>query len=190
MTKDKLREIYLERRLSLSEKSCSLLSHVLYDNLASHFDLSMLNVLHTYLPMAKNKEPDTWLIIDWVRMKFPDVRIALPRVNYKKTEIESVFFDDRFQLQTNKWGLEEPYKGVIARPQEIDLVIVPLLAVDRNGNRVGYGKGYYDKFLSTCRKDCKKVGLSFFEPVDVIEDLNPFDVPLDYCITPINYHAF
>jgi 5-formyltetrahydrofolate cyclo-ligase len=66
----------------------------------------------------------------------------------------------------------------------IDLVFIPLLACDLQGNRVGYGKGFYDRFLSKCRYDVKKIGLSFFDPVDKIEDVNVFDIPLDECITP------
>jgi 5-formyltetrahydrofolate cyclo-ligase len=68
--------------------------------------------------------------------------------------------------------------------QNIDLVIVPLLAFDKYGNRVGYGKGFYDRFLSKCRSNVIKVGVSFFEPADRITDINPLDIRLDYCITP------
>jgi 5-formyltetrahydrofolate cyclo-ligase len=55
---------------------------------------------------------------------------------------------------------------------------------DRRGFRVGYGKGFYDKFLSECRADCLKIGLSYFEPIDEISDAQNFDVRLDCCITP------
>jgi len=190
MTKDKLRALYLERRLTISGQLCSLLSHNLYERFVSYFDASTIQVLHSYLPMEKNREPDTWIIIDWFRMKYPEIRISLPRVNFETGQLDSIYFDDRYQLQKNKWGLEEPHLGVPTPPEVIDLVIVPLLAVDKRGHRVGYGKGYYDNFLSTCRPDCKKVGLSFFEPVDSIEDINPLDVPLNYCITPQTIHAF
>ena len=75
-------------------------------------------------------------------------------------------------------------------PAEIDLVIVPLLCFDKKGNRVGYGKGYYDRFLKQCRKDCIKIGFSYFDPIDQVEDINKFDVKLDYGITPDAIYQF
>jgi 5-formyltetrahydrofolate cyclo-ligase len=65
-----------------------------------------------------------------------------------------------------------------------------LLAFDVKGNRVGYGKGYFDKYLKECREDCIKVGLSYYEPLDSIDDANEFDVPLDFCITPQRTYVF
>lgn len=190
MTKAELRETYLKKRRALSEKEYSMLSHSLYEKFVSHFDMESIKVLHTYLPLAKNKEPDTWILIDWIGVKFPEIKVSLPRINYDTEALDSVYFDDRFQLQVNKWGLEEPLKGVPTSPREIDVVIVPLLAFDINGNRVGYGKGYYDKFLATCRADCRRVGLSFFEPVEEISDIDAYDIPLNYCITPTEFYTF
>jgi len=73
---------------------------------------------------------------------------------------------------------------------EIDLIFVPLLAFDETGNRVGYGKGFYDKFLTKCRPDAIKVGLSYFEAIDRISDSEQFDIPLNYCITPQRIYEF
>lgn len=64
------------------------------------------------------------------------------------------------------------------------MVLIPLLAFDKKGYRVGYGKGFYDRFLADCRPDVVKVGLSVFEPIDEIADLNEFDIKMDFCITP------
>ena len=70
------------------------------------------------------------------------------------------------------------------------MVLVPLLAFDSKGYRVGYGKGFYDRFLKQCRNDCVKIGLSYFEPIDAINDAGEFDVPLDFCITPQKAYVF
>ena len=86
--------------------------------------------------------------------------------------------------------LQNHFSGEITEPDEIDLVLVPLLAFDQEGYRVGYGKGYYDKFLSQCREDVIKIGLSFFEPVDAISDINQFDMSLNYCVTPQQVYDF
>lgn len=73
---------------------------------------------------------------------------------------------------------------------KIDVVFVPLLAYDNKGNRVGYGKGFYDHFLSECREDVVKIGLSFFEPEEAIEDVSATDIRLDYCVTPMTVYNF
>jgi len=69
-------------------------------------------------------------------------------------------------------------------------VLVPLLSFDKKGFRVGYGKGFYDRFLMQCKSDCIKIGLSYFDPIDVIDDADEFDVPLDFCITPQKVYVF
>ena len=94
------------------------------------------------------------------------------------------------QFATNKYGIDEPAEGYVVDPASLDLVLVPLFIFDRKGTRVGYGKGFYDRFLPGCRKDCVKVGVSYFEPVDRIEDAQDFDVPLDFCISPQSVYVF
>lgn len=190
MNKEELRDIFLKQRIALSDQSCSMMSHTIADKFIGNFDLERLNVLHSFIPLAKNKEPDTWIIIDWIQTKYPDIRISLPRVVARTQQLENFYFDDRFPLKKNKWGLEEPTQGELTDINDIDIVIVPLVAFDKKGNRVGYGKGFYDKFLAGCRPDCKRVGLSFFEAVDSIDDINTLDVPLDHCITPKTFYTF
>ena len=62
--------------------------------------------------------------------------------------------------------------------------MVPLLAYDKTGHRVGYGKGYYDRFLKETRPDCLKIGLSAFQAEAEIPDTHEGDVRLDMCLTP------
>ena len=90
----------------------------------------------------------------------------------------------------NEFNIYEPEEGNRVDPTEIDMILVPLLAYDKKGYRVGYGKGFYDKFFAGCRKDCIKAGFSYFEPVDEITDKADFDVPLDLCITPQTVYVF
>jgi len=189
MTKALLRKEFLQKRLSLSEAEYGQLNFQLYQNFFSSIDLSFIRVLHAFLPLQKNKEPDTWIIIDRIRREFPHIRLSLPRVQEDGT-LENIFFEGLHQLEKNAWGIAEPKQGVPTASSEIDMVLVPLLACDVNGQRVGYGKGFYDKFLATCRPDCITVGISFFEPVDPIDDVNGFDVPLHFCLTPATLHRF
>jgi 5-formyltetrahydrofolate cyclo-ligase len=72
----------------------------------------------------------------------------------------------------------------------MDVVFVPLLAFDENGQRVGYGKGFYDRFLNECKEDVITVGLSFFEAENELIEANATDVPLRYCVTPERVYEF
>ena len=90
----------------------------------------------------------------------------------------------------NKFGIVEPSDGEKIDTADIDLVLTPLLTFDKTGNRVGFGKGFYDKIFSRCRSDVIKIGLSFFEATGIIEDINQFDVPLNYCVTPKKVYRF
>ena len=84
----------------------------------------------------------------------------------------------------NEWNIPEPINGISISTEQIDVVFIPLLAYDKTGNRVGYGKGFYDKFLAKCKPETIKIGLSFFESVESIIDVFEEDIRLDYCVTP------
>jgi 5-formyltetrahydrofolate cyclo-ligase len=93
-------------------------------------------------------------------------------------------------FEANAINILEPLENEIVDPQDIDLVLIPMLVCDMKGARVGYGKGYYDRYLSRCREDCIKVGVSYFEPIAQVKDANEFDVPLNFCITPQKAYVF
>lgn len=190
MTKKELRKIYLEKRRALSDAEFVQLSHLLCEQFFSGVDLAFIRVLHVFIPIDKNREPDTWLIIDRLRREFPHIRLSIPRVNQDDGTLENYFFEGLHQLKPNAWGIPEPTQGVPTPPEKIDMVIIPLLAFDKQGQRVGYGKGFYDRLLAGCRPDCKRVGISFFEAVDRIDDTQPHDQPLHLVITPGNTVAF
>ena len=88
------------------------------------------------------------------------------------------------------WGITEPVGGTVVKPTDFDIVLIPLLAFDKNGHRVGYGRGFYDRYLVKCRPDCLKIGISLFDPVDLIEEVESFDIPLDIAICPAKLYDF
>jgi 5-formyltetrahydrofolate cyclo-ligase len=190
MTKEVLRKIYLDKRLGLSEAVFEDLSRKLADNFFALVDLSFIRVLHTFLPIRKTNEPDTWIIVDRIRREFPNVRIAVPKINNQTSQLDNFYFEGLHQLENNTWGIPEPKQGIPVPTEKIDAALVPLLAFDKTGHRVGYGRGFYDKFLSTCRPDCKRIGLSYFEPVDTISNVHPLDLPLDMVVTPAGIITF
>jgi 5-formyltetrahydrofolate cyclo-ligase len=181
--KQELREEYLKKRELLS----SLEVHQLNLDLLNEFKklpLKDFHYIHFFIPIKKFMEPDSLLIIHWILKEHPEIKIVLSRSNLQTNLMEHFVWDDGQELIENRWGIKEPDSGKRVLSQQIDAVIVPLLAFDKNGDRVGFGKGFYDRFLSDCRKDCKKIGLSFFEPIDKIRDTDSYDVKLDLCVTP------
>ncbi len=137
------------------------------------------------MPIRKHNEVDTFSILYYFKLEEPGLQIVIPRTNFEKLEMENVLYDHDYTiLGRNKFDIPEPIHGLIVPADQIDLVFVPLLAFDKQGNRAGYGKGFYDRFLSSCRPGVKKMGLSLFDPVDEITDLNEYDIKLDACICP------
>ncbi len=188
MKKDELRRIYLAKRRTLSENERADLSRQLCELFFATIDLSTTKFIHIYLPIESKYEPDTWLIIDRLQKQFPYIQLVIPRITDEK--MESIFFEGVHQLEKNSWGILEPKQGIPTPAEKIDLVLVPLLAFDRIGHRVGYGKGFYDRFLKDCRSDCQKIGLSFFPAEEKIEDSKQFDIPLHIAITPKEVYHF
>ncbi len=184
MKKHELRKIYLEKRKLLSREEINHKNENIAAKFFQEFDLRKINFLHCFLPIEKFREIDTKLIFHKVWKVFPHIETLVPRVDFEKNEIENLKFTSATELVQNSWMISEPKHRELVESQLIDLVLVPLLCFDLQGFRVGYGKGFYDKFLRNCRADCQKIGVSFFPPVEKIFDANDFDVKLDFCITP------
>ncbi|MBS1490067.1 MAG: 5-formyltetrahydrofolate cyclo-ligase [Bacteroidetes bacterium] len=188
MTKQNIRPLFLAKRKALSVADQTLLSRKLTENFFSFLNVSSIQTVHLFLPMQTKNEPDTWLIISRLQKEFPQIKISIPKV--EKEKLVSFYFEGTHQVALNKWGIPEPALGVITPSEKIDWVIVPLLAFDKRGHRVGYGKGFYDRFLKECRPDCQKIGLSFFDPVNEISDAAEHDEKLTCCITPQKLYTF
>ena len=191
MKKKDIRDIYKEKRLQLSLAQIKKLDDLLLIQFQKlRIDIPAL--IMTYSPMKKFNEFDPQLVTDYCYFKNPGQQLSYPLIveQGEKAEITAVVADDESLFVTNRYGIDEPVDGIDMFPAEIDMVIVPLLAFDKKGNRVGYGKGYYDRFLKLCRKDCLKIGFSYFDCVEKIDDINQYDVKLDYCITPDRIFAF
>lgn len=184
MIKAEIRKHYLQKRAALTEAEYLQLNYRICEQFFANIDLSFIKVIHAFLPIERKHEPNTWLIIDRIRREHPHIRLSLPRVNNLTGEMENFFFEGLHQLETNAWGIQEPKQGVPTEPGKIDMVLVPLLAFDLSGQRVGYGKGFYDKFLPQCKPSCRRLGISLFPPIDKIDDVRAEDEPLTAAITP------
>jgi 5-formyltetrahydrofolate cyclo-ligase len=187
MTKAEIRKTYLQKRQALSEGEFQQLNQQVCDRFFVSVDLSFVKIVHTFLPIEKQREVNTWMIIDRIKREFPHIRISVPRVNNQTSTIENFFFEGLHQLEKNTWDIMEPKQGMPTPTEKIDLVLVPLLAVDVKGNRVGYGRGFYDKFLATVGNETKKVGLSLFEPIEKVSDPASYDIAIDAVVTPVGF---
>ena len=145
-----------------------------------------MKAVHCYLPIRRKNEIDTFPIIYTIQEKYLKTQVVVPRALPQTNTLEHYQWLPDMTLVMNEWDILEPdpVSNIKYQITNINLVVVPLLAYDRQGQRVGYGKGFYDLFLAECRPDVLKVGVSFFDPVAQISDANDADVRLDYCITP------
>ena len=184
MTKAEFRKKYLASQKTFSAEERKVKSFRIIELFFRNFDLSKIKFLHCFLPIEKFNEIDTRPIFERVWRDFPHVETLVPRVYFKRNEIENLRFSPETETAKNVWQIHEPTHDETIEAEEIDAVLVPLLCFDRRGFRVGYGKGFYDKFLANCRADCLKIGLNYFAPVEEISDINEFDIALDYCVTP------
>jgi len=146
-----------------------------------------LSYFHLFLTIKKNKEIATTPLLSILQGKDKDVLV--PKIT-DHGQMEHYLLADGTQLIFNPLGIPEPKQGITVTEDKIDVVFVPLLAFDVKGNRVGYGKGYYDRFLRKCRSEVIKIGVSFFEASTEITDITEYDVPLDFCVTPNKTYRF
>ncbi|AWI24960.1 5-formyltetrahydrofolate cyclo-ligase [Flavobacterium pallidum] len=143
---------------------------------------------HIFLSIAEHNEVDTEPILHMLSGK--DKEILVSKSDFETRDMTHFLLTDNTKFKKNDYHIPEPVDGITVPSEKIDVVFVPLLAFDTSGNRVGYGKGFYDKFLSGCRPDAIKVGLSFFEAAETWEDVFDGDVKLDYCVTPLRIYDF
>tara|TARA_B100000886_G_scaffold270393_1_gene194378 strand:- start:1335 stop:1910 length:576 start_codon:yes stop_codon:yes gene_type:complete len=185
LTKLALRKSFLKKRLALSGQEHEDKSFAIANNCLT-LPIWHLEYYHLYLPIKAKAEIDTTLILTLLQGK--DKQVILPRT--KGSELEHILLTDITKLKINGLGIPEPEKGIKISPEQIDVIFLPLLAWDKRGNRLGYGKGFYDNFLSLCRKNTIKVGLSFFDPVEKIIDIRSKDIQMDFCVNPEGIKKF
>lgn len=184
MTKSELRKIYLAKQTSLAPDEREAKSLSIADLFFRNTNLSDARFLHCFIAIQKFNEIDTSVIFERLWVEYPNITTVVPRVVIATGEMENLVFGPETETVQNAWDIHEPTHNEYVLTREIDIVLVPGLVFDRTGHRVGYGKGFYDRFLAKCRPDCLKIGLSYFAPVEKISDAWDGDVRLDHLITP------
>ncbi|MQP23872.1 5-formyltetrahydrofolate cyclo-ligase [Flavobacterium sp. LMO8] len=143
---------------------------------------------HLFLTIEEQKEINTEYILQILAGK--DKEIVISKCDFATLGMTHFLLTDNTKIKKNSYNVPEPVDGLEVPDAKIDVVFVPLLAYDKQGNRVGYGKGFYDNFLSKCKPETIKIGLSFFPPEEKIEDVSETDVKLDFCVTPDGIFEF
>ena len=192
MTKAELRSGFRQKRQALSEAEwqnrCEAISTLFFKTFSS----MPVSVIGTFLPIESQKEVNTWLIIRRLWQEFPQIRVAAPVTDLVAGTLENYEITPGTSFTKNRYNIPEPppNSSSIIHRSSVDIVFVPLLAFDKTGNRVGYGGGFYDRFLAECRPDCLKIGLSLFAPVERIDDVYEGDIPLNFCVMPDQVWTF
>ena len=185
MNKIEARKKYLDLRKKLDNvqiisKSTSISNNLQYLPIWEH------NFYHIYLPIKEKNEVDTMPIINILKNK--KKKVLIPKSDFNNTTMKSFLLNDNTVLKKNNYGITEPINNeeFLGR---IDVIFIPLVAYDLIGNRVGYGKGFYDKFLRNQNNKILRVGLSFFNPEKRIK-IDEHDENLDFCVTPNRIFSF
>lgn len=186
MEKAVIRELYRKKRSQLSDSEIDTLSLEIANNCLS-LPIWDRTYYHIFLPIKRNKEVNTEFLLHILQGK--DKSVVLSRSDLNTRGMTHILLQENTVIRGNEWGIPEPVDGLEVSPGQLDVVFVPLLAFNEHGHRIGYGKGFYDRFLSECREDCIKIGLSFFEAETSFIHENR-DFPLDYCITPKKNYGF
>jgi 5-formyltetrahydrofolate cyclo-ligase len=181
MFKKEIRLKYKELRNSLSENQIEEFSLAIANEVLS-LPIWEKTYFHVFLPIEEQKEVNTEYLLHLLSGK--DKEICISKSDFETRKMTHYLLTDNTKIKKNEYNIPEPIDGIEVPSHKMEVVFIPLLAYDTYGNRVGYGKGFYDKFLAECNPNTIKIGLSFFEPEEVISDINATDIQLNYCVTP------
>ncbi|WP_338613134.1 5-formyltetrahydrofolate cyclo-ligase [Chryseobacterium gambrini] len=180
MLKTELRKKYMQKRKALSIDEAFLLSEKIFKNFIEYFKPSQNQKIHIFIPIEKFREVNTQIFVSYFLSR--KIRVFVPKIVDTRLISVEIFADSKFEL--NNWGISEPVSDEDSGILDFDFVITPLLYCDRQGNRVGYGKGFYDGFFEKVSEETKKIGVNYFNPEENIDDVWENDIPLDYLVTP------
>ncbi|NNK82519.1 MAG: 5-formyltetrahydrofolate cyclo-ligase [Flavobacteriaceae bacterium] len=187
MKKAELRKKYKALRSNLTTNDIESLSIEIANELLQ-VPIWHHTFYHIFLTIEEHHEINTEYILNILAGM--DKNIVVSKSNFENNTLENFLLTDNTLLKKSIYNIPEPVDGIPIENNKIDIVFVPLLAFDKHGNRIGYGKGFYDNFLKTCNEDALKIGLSFFEAEELINDTRDDDIKLDYCVTPTRLYQF
>lgn len=177
--KAELRRRCLERRRAIPEAQRERKSLQIADHLLEWEICRKAETIHCFLTIEANAEVQTGPLLN--KLLKEGKRMVVPRVIRGENRLEHLLYESTTPI-VRRGGIPEPERGIPVPQSEFDLVLVPMLAADRQKNRLGYGMGFYDRFLHGCA--AVRTGLLFSElllaePIPV----EAHDVRLDALVT-------
>ncbi|MBT2621962.1 5-formyltetrahydrofolate cyclo-ligase [Chryseobacterium sp. ISL-6] len=186
MLKAELRKKYMQKRKTLSHDEVFFLSERIFKNFVTYFKPSAGQKVHIFLPIERFLEINTRIFVQYFLSH--GIRVFIPKVVEQELISVEIFSDTEFVMSA--WGISEPISNQDSGEQSFNYVITPLLYCDHKGNRVGYGKGFYDGFFENLSSDSKKIGVNYFNPDEIIDDIWEYDIALDYLVSPTEVLSF
>lgn len=180
LSKGFLRKSILQKRDSIEPSLRDKKNEMIKKRLTELKEFKDAEVILLYASFRS--EPDTHGLIK--ECLLAQKRVFLPRVNKEKKELEIREINSLDQLKKGHWGIPEPDEDSPLRDiNEAELIIVPGVAFDRRGGRIGYGAGYYDKLLSGLDKTIPVIAIAYDEQIMEEIPLEPHDKRVDLVIT-------
>lgn len=181
MTKEELRKKYKLLRSNYSDTLIDSLTAKCINILILNFNLENKNV-GIFLPIKSHKEPNLFLLFSELKLK--NTFLFAPKSQIETNDMIFHRIDSMNDVQIGPYQIPEPISLESIHNKDLDIILIPLLSFDSKGYRVGYGKGYYDKYLKNSPDKLIKIGISLFNEIERIDDVNSYDVQLNFCITP------
>jgi 5-formyltetrahydrofolate cyclo-ligase len=186
ISKHKLRQEAKTQRKALSADEVAYHSIQIDKQVSTCFSFRDKRI-SCFLSMESQREVHTEYILKQLARQN---QLFVPVSNFLDGTMQHIPFEPGDILALNSYHIPEPiHKKPPIHPIELDVIFIPLLQADVHGNRLGYGKGFYDRYLALCRPDVIKIGLNFFDPISAIPT-EKTDIPLDYLITPDRVYEF
>lgn len=180
MNKVEIRQNIIKKRNEIGLKDKLIRDDMIKDKLLNSDFYKQSNNIFIYVSCGS--EVDTKSIIK-IAMK-EGKRIFVPRIIKETKEMKAIEIESLYELERNTYGILEPKNSSnVIDKNEIDIIIVPGIAFDYVGNRIGYGGGYYDRYLNEIALKRNKIALVYdFQLIDRLES-EQHDVSVDYIIT-------
>jgi 5-formyltetrahydrofolate cyclo-ligase len=177
-TKKEWRAHYMEQRRALSEEERVQKSQSIAEHYFKLFQTERPEVVHLFLSIAVKAEVDTRFILQKINQEYPQVKTVTSVIAEDQVSLLTIEVRMDTPLALNSWGIPEPTTRILFPEKEIQEVLTPLLAMDAAGYRLGYGKGFYDRFFAACSPSVKRTGINFFPMVTHDLPKDEWDVPL------------
>jgi len=186
--KKSIRKNVLKYRKLLSKEVFDQRNKLIVEKTIQFIAEHKISCMHSFLPIEKNNEVNTWPII--YQLKKDGIKVVLSATDFENEIMTHYWNDDSLIFENDQFGIPTPVNGQMADLNEVEMVLIPLLAADKKGNRIGYGKGYYDRLLARMNQKVMKIGLTLGPLFDHFSFAEPHDIGLDYCVTPKEIVAF